>query len=122
LGTDLVAALGSHYSQRIHFIGHSLGTLVNAAAANYAHAHGFSWMNTQVTLCDEAEVAWTFTSAGWQLATTLPEIVQQSVGTLGTFDGNFSTPQPGWANPLPNQYAWADNYVSAFGLLHSGAA
>ena len=122
LGTDLIAALGSKYSQRIHFIGHSLGTLVNAAAANYVHANGYSWTNTQMTLCDEAEVAWTFTSAGWQMATTLPEIVQQGVSTLETFDGNFSTPQPGWAHPLPNQFAWADNYVSAFGLLHSGAA
>ncbi len=122
LGTNLVAALGANYSKRIHFIGHSLGTLVNAAAANYVHTNRFSWANTQMTLCDEAEVAWTFTSVGWQMATTLPEIIQQGVSTLETFDGNFSTPQPGWANPLPNQYAWADNYVSAFGLLHSGAA
>jgi uncharacterized repeat protein (TIGR03803 family) len=122
LGTNLVAALGANYSQRIHFIGHSLGTLVNAAAANYIHTNGFSWTNTQMTLCDEAEVAWTFTSAGWQMATTLPEIIGQAGSTLATFDGNFSTPQPGWANPLPNQFAWADNYVSAFGMLHSNAA
>jgi hypothetical protein len=56
------------------------------------------------------------------MATTLPEIIGQAGATLETFDGNFSTPQPGWAHPLPNQFAWADNYVSAFGLLHSGAA
>lgn len=122
LGKNLITALGSNYSQRIHFIGHSLGTLVNAAAANYVHTNGFSWSNTQMTLCDEAEVAWVFESSGWQMATTMPEIVQQGVATLQTFDGNFSTPQPGWAHPLPNQFAWADNYVSALGLLHSGAA
>src|ERR1039458_8625454 len=122
LGKNLITALGSNYSQRIHFIGHSLGTLVNAAAANYVHTNGFSWSNTQMTLCDEAEVAWVLESSGWQMATTLPEITQQGVSTLQTFDGNFSTPQPGWAHPLPNQYAWADNYISLVGLLHSNAA
>jgi hypothetical protein len=35
LGTNLLQALGAGYSQPIHFIGHSFGTLVNAAAANY---------------------------------------------------------------------------------------
>src|ERR1035441_11018286 len=79
LGKNLITALGSNYSQRIHFIGHSLGTLVNAAAANYVHTNGFSWSNTQMTLCDEAEVAWVLESSGWQMATTLPEITQQGV-------------------------------------------
>ena len=122
LGKNLITALGSNYSQRIHFLGHSLGTLVNAAAANYVHTNGFSWSNTQMTLCDEAEAAWVLESSGWQMATTLPEIIQQGVSTLQTFDGNFSTPQPGWAHPLPNKYAWADNYISLVGLLHAGAA
>ena len=113
LGTNLVAALGANYSKRIHFIGHSLGTLVNGHAANYVHAHGFSWTNTQMTLCDEAEAAWEFTSTGWQLATTLPKII---------ISGNFSTPQRYWDHPLPTQFAWADNYISAVGLLHPDAA
>ena len=122
LGTNLVAALGANYSQRIHFVGHSLGTLVNAAAANYLETNGYSWTNIQVTLCDEAEVAWEFTSVGWQMATTLPEIIQQGKSTLATLAGNFSTPQPYWDHPLPAKFAWADNYISAFGLLHSDAA
>jgi hypothetical protein len=38
LGTNLLAALGAYYSQPIHFLGHSLGTMVNAAAINFLHA------------------------------------------------------------------------------------
>jgi uncharacterized repeat protein (TIGR03803 family) len=57
LGTNLVAALGANHSMRIHFIGHSLGTMVNAKAANIVHRLGFSWTNTQMTLFDEASVA-----------------------------------------------------------------
>jgi hypothetical protein len=35
LGQALLNALGPYYSQKIHFIGHSFGTIVNAYAANY---------------------------------------------------------------------------------------
>lgn len=122
LGTNLVAALGANYSQRIHFIGHSLGTLVNGHAADYVHAHGFSWTNTQMTLCDEAEIAWEFTSTGWQSATTLPSVLGPAISTLSTLWGNSSTPQRYWDRPLPRQFAWADNYISAVGLLHTDAA
>ena len=34
LGKAMLAMLGASYSQNLHFIGHSLGTMVNAAAAN----------------------------------------------------------------------------------------
>ncbi len=110
LGTDLSAALGTGYSQRIHFIGHSLGTLVNAAAADYLHNHGFSWTNTQMTLCDEAEVAWGTTSQAETLA------------SLFALLNNSSTSQPFWFGPLPRQCNWADNYISACGMLHTQAA
>jgi uncharacterized repeat protein (TIGR03803 family) len=44
LGENLTNALGANYSQRIHFIGHSLGTLVNARAANFASiAESVGW-------------------------------------------------------------------------------
>jgi uncharacterized repeat protein (TIGR03803 family) len=116
LGTDLVAALGANYSQRIHFIGHSLGTLVNAAAANYVHSHGFSWANTQMTLCDEAEIASGVGANGlWQFTTTLPETAVRLIQ-------NASTTETYWGQALPNQFAWADNYISACGLLHPEAA
>jgi hypothetical protein len=116
LGANLIAALGANYTQRIHFVGHSLGTLVNAAAANYVHGHGFSWTNTQMTLCDEAEIAWGVgANGGWQFATTLP-------ATLVALIQNTSTTQSRWGQALPNQFAWADNYITACGLLHPEAA
>ena len=35
--TQLLQSLGSGYNQRVHFIGHSLGTISNAYACDYAH-------------------------------------------------------------------------------------
>jgi formylglycine-generating enzyme required for sulfatase activity/pimeloyl-ACP methyl ester carboxylesterase len=102
LGTNLVAALGVGYPRRIHFIGHGLGTLVNARAANYAHNHGFSWLNTQMTLFDEAEIAWEFGGNAWQTVTTAGQ--------------NDSAPQQDWKHPLPDQCAWAENYITAAGM------
>ena len=104
LGEDLAAALGPNYSQRIHFIGHSLGTLVNARAANYIHANGFAWSNTQMTLFDDAEVAWGLVGNSWATLTSLLQ--------------NDSLPQPDWIQPLPTNCAWADNYITAVGMPH----
>ena len=116
LGANLLAALGANYSQRIHFIGHSLGTLVNAAAANYVHSHGFSWTNTQMTLCDDAEIAWDFSNP------KNPQFVSTVYATYKNLEANFSTAQPFWGTTLPTNFAWADNYITAFGLLHPEAA
>jgi pimeloyl-ACP methyl ester carboxylesterase len=110
LGMNLLAALGSHYSKPIHFIGHSFGTLVNATAADYLHTNGFAWQNTHMTLFDEAEVGSHFDSAANQFR------------TVTTLLKNDSAQQPFWNHPLPNQFAWADNYVSLVGLLHHDAA
>jgi pimeloyl-ACP methyl ester carboxylesterase len=107
LGENLTNALGANYSQRIHFIGHSLGTLVNARAANFIHTNGFSWINTQMTLLDEAEVAWAFVGNGWKI---LPTLLQ-----------NDSAPQRDWKQPLPDKCAWADNYITAVGMPHAQA-
>jgi uncharacterized repeat protein (TIGR03803 family) len=107
LGTNLVAALGTNYSMRLHFMGHSLGTLVNAAAANYVHGHRFSPANTQMTLFDEASAASGLLVDSWQTATTLLQ--------------NDANPQLTLQPVLPNQFAWADNYITAFGLIHSNA-
>jgi hypothetical protein len=116
LGTNLVAALGANYTQRLHFIGHSMGTLVNAAAANYVQNHGFSWTNTQMTLCDEAEIASGIGANGLlQFTTTLPDTVVRLIQ-------NASTTASYWGQALPNQFAWADNYITAVGLLHPEAA
>jgi len=112
LGASLSAALGANYSQPIHFIGHSFGTLVNAGAADYLQANGFSWTNMQMTLFDEAEV-------GSGSASNIP---QTAAATITAILANDSGPQPFWYNPLPTNCAWADNYITAFGMLHPQAA
>src|SRR5205085_982683 len=64
LGKALFKALGTNYSQPIHFIGHSLGALVNASAANYLNGEHFAQQEIpptsfrvpiQITLLDEPE-------------------------------------------------------------------
>ncbi len=120
LGEALRLTLGANYSKPIHFVGHSLGTLVNASAANYLQ--GTSWANDnvsptpwpaanmQMTLFDEAEVA------------TGQSGLLNGILTLAGWNGNPLEPKPSYYHPLPRQSAWADNYVSAFGLLHPEAA
>lgn len=111
-GTNLLAALGVNYSKPIHFIGHSFGTLVNAGAANYLEANGYSWTNIQMTLFDEAEV-------GSGSASNIP---QTAAATITAILANNSSSQPFWYHPLPTNCAWADNYITAFGMLHPQAA
>jgi hypothetical protein len=106
LGQALLAALGPGYSHHIHFIGHSFGTMVNAGAANYLQAKGYSWMNTEMTLLDEAEIG-------------------TDVGCLDLFAlALWSMPSSSQTcyQPLPLNCAWADNYVSLVGQLHPKAA
>ena len=119
LGVALKHALGTSYSHPIHFIGHSLGTLVNAYAANYLQ--GTNWAsepvsptpwpatNMHMTLFDEAEVAMNINGFG------------PSIRTLIGMNGNPLLSKP-YDHPLPRQCVWADNYVSGFGLLHPEAA
>ncbi len=104
LATNLRAALGANYSQPIHFIGHSLGTLVNAKAADDLHAHGFAPANTHMTLFDEAEAATSFDCS-------------EALKSLAYLDPLV----PGPVSPLPRQSGWIDNYVSFAGLLHPEA-
>ena len=106
LGQALSAALGANYSGEIHFIGSSLGTLLNASAANYLHSHGFGWKNTHMTLFDEAEIA-TDTGCFQMFAYAL------YWSPSGTQD---------YRQPLPAQFFWADNYVSLVGRLQPKAA
>jgi pimeloyl-ACP methyl ester carboxylesterase len=121
LGQALLNVLGANYSKPIHFVGHSFGTLVNAYAANYLQGANFAsepvsptpWpaANMQMTLFDEAEV-------GANVNFTLNS---QDLDALADANANLLTTSP-YYHPLPKQFAWADNYVSAVGLLQSGAA
>ena len=67
LGQALLATFGANYAQPIDFLGHSLGTMVNASAANYLHGDGtaqqsvsptpWSPSQTHMTLFDQAELS-----------------------------------------------------------------
>ena len=120
LGEKLLLALGANYSHRIQFIGHSLGTLVNGYAANYLQ--GANWASENVspspwpatnmlmTLFDEAEVSRGLTS------------IWADIDLLLGRNGNPFTPSKAYDHPLPKQFAWAENYVAAVGLLQINAA
>ena len=97
LGEALQYFLGENYSHPLHFVGHSLGTLVNASAIDYLHGTKpgarpqVPWQNNKVhvTLFDHAQVA--------------TVLVGQAQG------------------PLPQRFTWADNYESAVAFNLSGA-
>ena len=108
LGSNILYWLGPDYTNHIHFLGHSLGTLVDAAAINFLHGDRTAhqpisptpWTNApvQVTLFDEAEIA----------------------AELNNFleDPTLYTSQ----QPMPVWFTWADNYVSIFGSPHQNVA
>ncbi len=105
LGQALWDALGGGtYVKPVHFLGHSLGTLVNSAAANYLHgdppnghpgnqlptgATPWDWRRTHMTLFDEAELAHIFR--------LLP--------------GGQSP-----ASPLPKNCAYLENFMTTVGF------
>ena len=125
LGAALLTALGPNYSKRIHFIGHSFGTLVNAYAANFLHGDHWAaepvsltpWpaTNMLMTLFDEAEVG---ADKNFKLVSQDIQVILALAG----FNDNYLNPPLPYYHPLPKQFVWADNYVSAFGLLHRNAA
>lgn len=104
LGQSLTNALGANYTQNLHFIGHSLGALVNSGAINFLHGdrtggagQGISttpWNNAQihVTLLDQAEIA---------------ESIENDF---------FHVEPPAWQDPMPVHFTWADNYKSLVSL------
>lgn len=116
LGLTLAAIFTGAYNQGVHFIGHSLGTLVNAEAANYLHERTggtFNWLRnkTHVTLLDNAAVAnveGTVMQLGYTLLGVLPGVeVTYDVGGVFTI---------GWISPVPRERAWMDNYISLVGI------
>jgi Carboxypeptidase regulatory-like domain len=120
LGVALQTALGSGYSQRIHFMGHSLGALVNAAAANYLHGDATAqqggstihWLpaRTQMTLFDQAEVS---SIAGKQVVF---DGLTMDLGNPTAVLRYAAKALQGWRPSMPMQSAWADNYISLVGF------
>jgi hypothetical protein len=123
LGEALTNALGVNYSQPIHFVGHSLGTLVNAAAVNFLHGDPNGSARrpassraltspVHLTLFDEAQLAEAFGN----------QILQQSLDTSALDALNsVNAAAPNGQSPLPNDYYWADNYESLVADTLSGA-
>lgn len=116
-GEQLGAALAQAfpgYQHPIHFIGHSLGTLVNATAANYLHempAQAFDWQRTHVTLLDDAELV------------NVGGVIVTYGYTVSGFDGSIDNRvvSQGWVSPIPRYSAWIDNYISLVGDYHAEA-
>lgn len=120
MGQSLQTVLGNGYSQRVHFVGHSLGALVNAGAANYLNGHKTAqqpvsltpWLSVPMhfTLFDHGEVSRIASLQvlfdGLTLDLGSPtEVLKYAAKTL-----------QGWKPSLPVQYEWADNYISQVGF------
>ena len=134
LGKALRAsALGTNYSGHLHFIGHSLGALVNCYACDYVHGSFPESPNRQspnppnrwdslltkphVTLLDEAEVATVF----GQNVTTAAAIGWKVAQLKGALVAGSAAAAADWKNTIPKQAKWVDNYISLVGLQRDGA-
>jgi len=130
LGKALRQVLGTGYSQHLHFIGHSLGTIVNANACDYVHGSfprnamnppNPRWLASQtrphVTLLDEAEVASVF----GQNVTTAAAIGWKAAQLKGALLVGGAAAVANWKSPIPRQAWWVDNYISAVGIQHDEA-
>ncbi len=120
LGQSLQTVLGSSYAQPVHFMGHSLGALVDAAAANYLHGDRTAqqsvsatpWVaaNTHMTLFDQAEISRIVS------AQVLFDGLTLDLGSPSEVLKYASKTLQGWKPSLPVQYEWADNYISQVGF------
>ncbi len=128
LGQSLQTVLGPDYSQPLHFIGHSLGTLVNAAAINYLHGDRTAeqtvsatpWRSAPIlaTLLDEAEAAFAPSGAlEWVFDGLTVTFADAGVPLASPPAGGLL----GYKSPIPVQVDWVDNYVSEFGYYHPEA-
>jgi hypothetical protein len=124
LGRALTDALGADYGHEVHFIGHSLGALVNAAAGNFLIGHRtaqqpvcpIAWKPEKLhfTILDDGRMAAVF----GRKAVVLPAEGRKD---LFTHDLPFFEADDPTKPILPERFGWADNYVSAFGKEHPRA-
>ncbi len=139
LGKALHQNLGTGYSQRVHFIGHSLGALVNRYACDYVHASftgnlsrdnpgagwNSAWTKPHITLLDEAELAAVASSkviASATLAGSQDLIAGNFEGALVSAGiAAYKESKKDWKYPIPRSAWWVDNYISAVGLQHDDA-
>ena len=127
LARTLMDTLGPGYQRQIHFVGHSLGTLVNRAAADYLHGarrprgdtrpatQRYFAARTHVTLLDQAELVTAVNGLHVSLDLLLA-ISGYPTALSGTAD------YVRVAQAMPENAAWIDNYISLVGILHSRAS
>ncbi len=102
LASSLLSLLGTNYSGSLHFVGHSLGTMVNAKAIDTITQADHS-VTVQDTLFDDGELANPITTA------------ITSIDQLRLYVARFSS------MPQDTSNISIDNYLSAFGGVHQGA-
>lgn len=129
LGSALMNSLGPAYDKPIHFLGHSLGTIVNCRAADYIHgdwrprgetrptSQKYSAANTHMTLFDQAELV-----KAVQGLYLVMDIVLAAFSEQSSRDGAQHVASILWSKVIPEQFAWVDNYISEVGFLDSDAA
>ena len=133
LGEALHAALGSGYSQHVHFIGHSLGTIVNRIACDYVHGKlpesadrvspnvvnpwSLAATTPHITLLDEAEI----TSVFGQNVSTATELGWKVAGLKGAVTAGVPAAIANWKGPIPKGVTWVDNYISMVGVQRDEA-
>lgn len=121
LANALMDTLGTGYDKPIHFMGHSLGTLVNCVAADYIHgthrpngetrsaSQLYDPAKTHMTLFDEAQLAVPIN--------TVSVAADVLLGNYSLKNGQANSV----AKVIPTEAAYVDNYVSEVGLLHDDA-
>ncbi len=128
LGSALMDSLGPTYDKPIHFLGHSLGTMVNCRAADYIHGNRrprgetrpstqkYSAANTHMTLFDQA-----MTAKAVQGMRLMLDIVLAGFSEQSSRNGAQQLTSILWSKVIPDQFAWVDNYISEVGFLDSQA-
>ncbi len=128
LGKALRRRLGINYNQHVHFIGHSMGTLVDRFACDVAHQRGtMNWgeigWNSDVTkphmtLLDEAELA---SVLGTRVITSAT-IGAITSGWYGALRNAAVTAYEDWKSPIPaTPTALIDSYISMVGIQRAQA-
>lgn len=126
LGSELLALLGGNYSQKLHFIGHSLGTIVNRYACDFMHgtmprgrnpAYPCNMTLTQphITLLDEAEIA----SVAGSHVITSTKVASRLAGLQSGIAAGAVAAYLDWKSPVPSSVKWVDNYISLVGIQRS---
>jgi hypothetical protein len=120
LGQSMQTVLGNGYSQPVHFVGHSLGALVNAGAANYLNGHKTAQQVVSATPWVSAPMHFTLFDHGEVARIASLQVLFDGL-TLDLGSGTkvlkyASKALQAWKPSLPVQYEWADNYISQVGF------